>query len=113
MLVGLRIVVAANNDSAREAAEAMSEAGAAITIVDSRLDADTSRRPKSGSAGRTHARKVERGRRGDLANGADDPADRVLVSGGLTRPSIGLPGRGKLVWNEGLAAFTPAQPVAA
>ena len=113
VLAGQRIVVAANNDSAREAAEAMAEAGAAITIVDSRPDvrygATAEVRP-----GRTiaaaHGRNAVEGV--TLDDGAVVPADCVLVSGGWT-PTLHLfcQARGKLAWSEALAAFTPANPV--
>ncbi len=112
---GARIVVATNNDSARDAAGALAEAGAAVTIVDSRREA----RGVYGAsfdvrAGRSIA--AARGRnaveRVTLDDGAILAADCVLVSGGWT-PTLHLfcQARGKLAWSEALAAFTPANPV--
>ncbi len=113
VLAGERIVVATNNDSAREAAEALAEAGAAVTIVDSRqghsggglFDVKPGR-SIAAAKGRNAVESVR------LDDGAVLPADCVLVSGGWT-PTLHLfcQARGKLAWNEALAAFAPASPV--
>ena len=49
MLVGRRVVVATNNDSAYEVASALAEAGADVTLVDIRRDG-TPATPANGSA---------------------------------------------------------------
>ncbi len=113
VVTGARIVVATNNDSAREAAGALAEAGAAVTIVDSRRDhgggAAFDVRPGRTIAAAHGRNAVERV---TLDDGAVLAADCVLVSGGWT-PTLHLfcQARGKLAWSEALAAFIPANPV--
>jgi len=75
MLIGDRVVVAANNDSAYPVAAALREAGAAVTIVGvSRMDGFESK-----SLGRTFDRIWF----GSLASGADAPAAAVGASAAL------------------------------
>ncbi|QPC89351.1 sarcosine oxidase subunit alpha family protein [Mesorhizobium sp. INR15] len=115
VLVGSRIVVATNNDSAYEAAEAISRVGAEVTLVDIRSE---------GMPATPANVRLVKGRSLASANGKlrvdgvtlDDGtrlnADCVLVSGGWT-PTIHLFGqaKGKLAWSEARAAFLPGDPV--
>lgn len=115
VLVGRRVVVATNNDSAYEVAEAIAEAGAEVTLVDIRRDgmpaAPATIRLSKGRAlasatGRLRVEGVT------LDDGTRLDADCVLVSGGWT-PTIHLFGqaKGKLAWSEARAAFLPGNPV--
>lgn len=115
ILVGRRIVVATNNDSAYEVSGALAEAGAAVTLVDLRRDAfpprpDNVRRLEGRSV--LSARGTMRVAGVTLDDGTQLEADCVLVSGGWT-PTVHLfcQARGKLAWNEARAAFLPGDPV--
>ncbi|RWO84220.1 sarcosine oxidase subunit alpha family protein [Mesorhizobium sp.] len=115
VLVGRRIIVATNNDSAYEVAGALAEAGAEVRLVDIRRNGTP--------AARANARLIK-GRSLASASGKlrvdgvtlDDgtrfDADCVLVSGGWT-PTIHLFGqaKGKLAWSDARAAFLPGDPV--
>jgi len=115
VLVGRRIIVATNNDSAYEVAGALTEAGADVTLVDCRQDG-TPAAPEGVSrmAGRlvAEARGKMRVEGAVLDDGTMLEADCVAVSGGWT-PTIHLfcQARGKLVWSETQAAFLPGGPV--
>ncbi|TPN56239.1 MULTISPECIES: sarcosine oxidase subunit alpha family protein [unclassified Mesorhizobium] len=115
VLVGRRIVVATNNDSAYEVAEAVAEAGADVTLVDIRRDGmpatPASVRVLKGRALASASGKL-RVEGVTLDDGSRLDADCVLVSGGWT-PTIHLFGqaRGKLAWSEARAAFLPGDPV--
>ncbi|MFA6155821.1 FAD-dependent oxidoreductase, partial [Mesorhizobium sp.] len=115
VLVGRRVVVATNNDSAYEVAGALAEAGADVTLVDVRRDGmpDTPARVRL-VKGRALARASGRLRVEGVTLDDDTRlgADCVLVSGGWT-PTIHLFGqaRGKLAWSEQRAAFLPGDPV--
>ena len=115
VLAGTRIVVATNNDSAYGVAGALAEAGAEVTLVDCR-DAPSAIVPADVRVLTGRAVAAARGRNGvegvRLHGTTDLPADCVLVSGGWT-PTVHLfsQAKGKLVWNEGLAAFVPGTPV--
>ncbi|MFZ5675108.1 MAG: sarcosine oxidase subunit alpha family protein [Pseudomonadota bacterium] len=113
--VGRRIVVATNNDGAYEVAEALAEAGAAVTLADMRRQALPSApkgvavmpgRMTASAQGRSRVESVT------LDDGTKLAADSVLVSGGWT-PTIHLfcQARGKLAWSEKRAAFLPGDPV--
>ena len=112
VLVGRRIVVATNNDSAYPVAEALAEAGAEVAIVDSRADGPAT--PLEvlrsaeilGVAGRS-------GVTGVTVGGRARPADALLLSGGWT-PTVHLymQARGKLRYDESLAALAPSVEVA-
>ncbi|MBZ9965935.1 sarcosine oxidase subunit alpha family protein [Mesorhizobium sp. BR1-1-2] len=115
VLAGRRIVVATNNDSAYEVAEAAAEAGADVTLVDSRRDGMPAAlgkvrmlegRALTAAAGKLRVQGVT------LDDGTRLDADCVLVSGGWT-PTIHLFGqaKGKLAWSEARAAFLPGDPV--
>jgi sarcosine oxidase subunit alpha len=113
VLVGRRIVVATNNDSAYEVAAALAEAGADVTLVDIRRDGmPTTKarlikgRPIASASGKLRVEAVT------LDDGTKLDCDCVLVSGGWT-PTIHLFGqaRGKLAWSETSAAFLPGDPV--
>ena len=115
VLVGRRLVVATNNDSAYEVAGALAQAGADVTLVDVRRDG-TPATPASVRliAGRsvTAARGGLRVEGVALDDGTRLDADSVLISGGWT-PTIHLFGqaKGKLAWSEARAAFVPGDPV--
>ncbi|MBZ9743144.1 MULTISPECIES: sarcosine oxidase subunit alpha family protein [unclassified Mesorhizobium] len=113
VLAGRRIVVATNNDSAYEVAEAVADAGAEVTLVDIRRDdtPDAKVRTIKGRALASAAGKL-RVEGVTLDDGTRLDADCVLVSGGWT-PTIHLFGqaRGKLAWSEARAAFLPGDPV--
>ncbi|KQU69757.1 (2Fe-2S)-binding protein [Aminobacter sp. DSM 101952] len=115
VLVGRRVVVATNNDSAYEVAGALAEAGADVTLVDSRKDG-TPAVPEGVSlvAGRrvAAARGKMRVEGAVLDEGTLLDADCLVVSGGWT-PTIHLfcQARGKLAWSEAQAAFLPGDPV--
>ena len=115
---GERVVLATNNDSIYEVAEALSAAGATCTVVDSRANsarADEARAAgidvRGGESidaalGRSH---VESAR---LVSGATLPADLIAVAGGWT-PLIHLycHARGKPRWSDAIAAFVPGADV--
>ncbi|MBZ9773707.1 sarcosine oxidase subunit alpha family protein [Mesorhizobium sp. CO1-1-8] len=115
VLVGRRIVVATNNDSAYEVAVALAEAGAEVTLVDIRRDG-TPATPANVRLATGRALASASGRlRVDGVTLDDDTrldADCVLVSGGWT-PTIHLFGqaKGKLAWSDARAAFLPGDPV--
>ncbi|MEP9371941.1 sarcosine oxidase subunit alpha family protein [Mesorhizobium sp. KR1-2] len=115
VLVGRRIVVATNNDSAYEVAVALATAGADVTLVEIRKNA----LPAAPSgvkllAGRTlvSARGGMRVEGVTLDDGTSLAADSVVVSGDWT-PTVHLfcQARGKLAWDETRAAFLPGDPV--
>ena len=113
VLVGRRIVVATNNDSAGEVAGALSAAGAEVVLVDLRRDATAPAGVKL-LAGRAilSARGRMRVEGVTLDDGTSLAADSVVISGGWT-PTVHLfcQARGKLAWHESRAAFLPGDPV--
>jgi sarcosine oxidase, subunit alpha len=107
VLVGKRIVVATNNDSAYAAAEALAEAGADAEILDSRSSGPACSLPvKHGAAieGVIGTRSVEALRVG----GRTRDCDALLLSGGWS-PTVHLyaQARGRLRYDEPRAAFVP------
>ncbi|WP_378941281.1 sarcosine oxidase subunit alpha family protein [Mesorhizobium sp. ANAO-SY3R2] len=113
VLVGRRVVVATNNDSAYEAAAALAEAGADVTLVEMRKDG----MPAAPAGVKLLAGRLVASARGKmrvegvvLDDGTALGADSVIISGGWT-PTIHLfcQARGKLAWSE--AAFLPGDPV--
>jgi sarcosine oxidase subunit alpha len=113
VLVGRRIVVATNNDSAYEVAAALAEAGADVTLVDIRRDGMPTTKVRlikgralASASGKLRVDGVT------LDDGTRLDVDCVLVSGGWT-PTIHLFGqaKGKLAWSEARAAFLPGDPV--
>ena len=112
VLVGKRIVVATNNDSAYPAAEALAEAGAEVEILDTRADGPPSRLKVTrgaGIEGVIGARGVEAVR----AGGQTRDCDALLLSGGWS-PTVHLyaQARGRLRYDEALAALAPIGGVA-
>ena len=109
--VGRRVVVATNNGLAYEAAAALAQAGAEVTVIDQRADAPATDLPRI--AGRIGAvlgrRSVEAVQ---LASGQRIEADAVLVSGGHT-PTVHLycQAQGRLRWDEGIQGFVPDRKV--
>ena len=101
VLVGKRIVVATNNDSAYPVAEALAEAGAEVEILDTRADGPPSRlKVTRGAAieGVIGARGVEAVR----AGGQTRDCDALLLSGGWS-PTVHLyaQARGKSALRRG------------
>ncbi len=111
VLVGRRIAIATNNDSAYPAAEALAEAGAEVEILDTRADGPTTKLRVlrgveiEGVVGRSSVTGVKVG-------GATLSADTLLLSGGWT-PTVHLAmqARGRLHYDESLAALVPAGEV--
>jgi sarcosine oxidase subunit alpha len=111
-LVGRRIAVATNNDSAYIVAEALEAAGADVQVVDTRADAPEAKlRVLRGAVieGVVGSSGVE----GVRIGGATRSADTLLLSGGWT-PTVHLyaQARGKLRYDDQLAALVPASEVA-
>ncbi|MBY5268494.1 sarcosine oxidase subunit alpha family protein [Spiribacter salinus] len=120
---GRNAVVFTNNDSAYATALALADAGAKVTVADSRPTpsdaAETARaagisvRPGQlvcGTQGRQRIAKVTLRPAHDVAAGQDTlPCDLLAVSGGWN-PSVHLHShaRGQLTWREDLASFVPA-----
>ena len=100
VLVGERIVLAANNSRGLSVADALREAGASVTVADLRdgatLDA-------------VHGAK---GVEAVTVSGRRTKADCLLVSGGFT-PTVHLfcQAKGKLRYDDAIAAFVPGDPV--
>jgi len=116
VLVGERVVVATNNDSAYAVAAALNEAGAAVTIVDCR-EAATRIEAAAGVELRQGERVTQAEGRGAvraarLASGETIEADALLVSGGFD-PTVQLycQAKGRTVWDERLLAFVPGAAV--
>jgi len=112
VLVGRRIAVATNNDSAYAVAEALAEAGAEVEIFDTRAEGPatglrvTRSAEIDGVAGRSGVTGVK-------AAGQTRPADALLLSGGWT-PTVHLymQAHGELRYDETLAALVPSAEVA-
>lgn len=114
VLPGERIVVATNNSTGAEVAQAMARAGATVTLVDRRSHAA----PPDGVAFRAGAGvRAALGRDRVtgvvLGDGTAIECDCVLVSGGFTA-SIHLyaQARGRLSWDERRLSFVPGADVA-
>ena len=107
VLVGKRVVVATNNDSAYAVAEALAEAGAEVEIVDTRASGVASTlRVTHGAAieGVIGTRSVEAVRIG----GRTHDCDALLLSGGWS-PTVHLyaQARGRLRYDETRVALVP------
>ena len=107
VLVGKRVVVATNNNSAYPVAEALAEAGAEVEIVDTRTSGLASTlRVTHGAAIESviGTRSVETVR----AGGRTYDCDALLLSGGWS-PTVHLyaQARGRLLYDEGRAALVP------
>jgi sarcosine oxidase subunit alpha len=112
VLVGKRVVVATNNDSAYAVAGALAEAGAEVEIVDTRVAGPPSQLTVTRSAaveGVIGTRSVEGARFG----GRTHDCDALLLSGGWS-PTVHLyaQARGKLRYDEARAALVPVGGVA-
>ncbi len=107
VVAGRRVVVATNNGIALEAARALAEAGADVTLVDQRDNPAATDLPVI----RDRIRKAI-GRRAvtglELDSGRHLDADAILVSGGYT-PTVHLwcQAQGKLRWDESIQGFVP------
>jgi sarcosine oxidase subunit alpha len=111
VLVGRRVAVATNNDSAHEVAQALARAGAWVCLLDERTDANvpagmpcevrTGRRVTA-AEGRARVRAVR------LDDGTRLEVDALLVSGGWT-PTVHLlaQSREQIAWSEPHQAFLP------
>ncbi|UVC09726.1 sarcosine oxidase subunit alpha family protein [Rhizobium sp. TH2] len=116
VVVGREIVIAANNSSGLEVAEALAATGTRVLLIDSRADAPAPATPGIRMlAGR---RIVEAQGKMEvtgvvLDDGSHIACDAVLASGGWT-PTIHLYGqsRGKLRWDEPLQTFVPGTEIA-
>mgnify|MGYP001243345780 FL=1 len=111
LLVGGRIVVATNNDKAYGVARALAEAGAQVTVADTRDRPAAQLAEGLSVLAGAHVAGVE-GRAGVEAvrvGARRIEADCLLVSGGFT-PTIHLhaQAKGRLRYEETLAAFLPA-----
>ena len=107
VMVGRRIAIATNNDSAYPAAEALAEAGAEVEIFDVRPNPPSTTLKVSLAVelqGVVGAAGVE----GVQVSGERRSADALLLSGGWT-PTVHLyaQARGKLRYDEALAALVP------
>jgi sarcosine oxidase, subunit alpha len=107
VLIGKRVLVATNNDSAYAVAEALAEAGAAVEIVDTRASglACTLRVTHSAAVeGVVGTRSVEAVRVGERSR----DCDALLLSGGWS-PTVHLyaQARGRLRYDETRAALLP------
>ena len=100
ILVGERVVLAANNSQALVVADALREAGARVVVADLR------------AGERVDAVHGASGVEAVTISGKRIDADCLLLSGGYT-PTIHLfcQARGKLRYDEALAALVPAAPV--
>jgi sarcosine oxidase subunit alpha len=112
VLVGQRVVVATNNDSAYAVAEALAEAGAEVEIADTRAEGPACRLRVTHSAaieGVSGAKGVEMVR----IAGRTHECDALLLSGGWS-PSVHLyaQARGRLRYDEARAALVPVGGVA-
>jgi sarcosine oxidase subunit alpha len=112
VLVGKRIVVSTNNDSAYPVAEALAEAGAEIELADMRADGPASQLPV------THGAMIEgilgtKGVEAVRVGGRALECDALVLSGGWS-PTVHLyaQARGRLRYDEKLAALVPAGGVA-
>lgn len=114
VVAGRDVVVATNNSSAYEAARALSEAGAKVTLVDYRPDETPRRSDFAVIQGQTvsAARGKNRVEAIELSDGTRLRADSVLVSGGYS-PTVHLfcQAQGKLAWSDEKLAFIPGDPV--
>ncbi len=101
VLVGENIVLAANNDKALGIADALRQAGAEVTVADTRTGAAID--AVHGKAG------VE----AVTVSGRRVAADCLLVSGGFT-PTVHLfcQAKGRLRFDDAIAAFVPGDAVA-
>jgi sarcosine oxidase subunit alpha len=107
VLIGQRVVVATNNDSAYPVAEALAEAGAEVEIVDTRASGPSCQlKVTRGAAieGVVGAKGVEGVRIGGRRHGCD----ALLLSGGWS-PTVHLyaQARGRLRYDEARAALVP------
>jgi sarcosine oxidase, subunit alpha len=107
VLVGRRLVVATNNDSAYAVAEALAEAGAEVQIADTRASGPSCQLKVTRGAGIDGvigAKGVEAVRIG----GQTHDCDALLLSGGWS-PTVHLyaQARGRLRYDEALAALIP------
>jgi sarcosine oxidase, subunit alpha len=111
VLVGKRVAVATNNDSAFPVADALAEAGAEVEIFDSRADGPPAKVPTTRGIsieGVLGARGVE----GVRVAGRRHGCDALLLSGGWT-PTVHLyaQARGRLRYDGVRAALVPKDEI--
>ena len=105
---GREILLATNSNAATPVAQALTEAGARVTLIDSRPDAFD----VAGIAQRKGARITEapgrRGVTGAVVNGRPIACDTILCAGGIT-PTVHLwcQAGGKLNWDAGRDMLLP------
>ena len=114
VLVGERIVVATNNDKAYRVATALAEAGARVTVADTRPNGSF---PPADGIEILHGAGIDgvsgsRGVEGVTVSGRKIEADCLLTSGGFT-PTVHLfcQAKGRLRLDEAISAFVPGDPV--
>nr|MBP7491798.1 (2Fe-2S)-binding protein [Rhodoferax sp.] len=132
VLPGQRAVIFTNNDQGYDAAFALKDAGATVTVVDARAtpDGDRSARARqqgieilaghvvveaSGGKAITGVNLYKLNSQGELAGAAGSrPCDLLAMSGGFS-PVIHLhcQSSSKPVWNEEQSSFLPGKPVQA
>lgn len=114
VLVGERVVVATNHDRAYAVALALHEAGARVTIADTRPRGTLPMRDGIEVVHNATLDAVDgnRGVEAVTVSGRRLDADCLLTSGGYT-PTVHLfcQAKGKLRFDETLAAFVPGDPV--
>jgi sarcosine oxidase subunit alpha len=114
VLVGQRIVVAANNDKAHGVAAALAEAGARVLVADTRQSGSLPSRDgvEVVRAASIDAVSGARGVSSVTISGRPVEADCLLTSGGFT-PTVHLfcQARGRLRFDAAIAAFVPGDPV--
>ncbi len=111
VLIGKRVAIATNNDSAYAVADALAEAGAEVEILDTRAAGPPSQLNVTRGAaieGVVGTRGVEAVR----AHGRTRDCDALLLSGGWT-PTVHLyaQARGRLRYDQAIAALAPASAI--
>jgi sarcosine oxidase subunit alpha len=109
VLPGQRILVAGNNSSTHEVAQAMAAAGAEVTLVDRRPNAriDGLRCLAGRSIARATGRRAVTG--AVLDDGTRLDCDCILVSGGFTATiHLFAQAKGKLLWDDRRLSFVPS-----
>ncbi|MDJ0822855.1 MAG: 2Fe-2S iron-sulfur cluster-binding protein [Paracoccaceae bacterium] len=105
---GKRILLATACDSSLPVAQALAQAGAEVTLIDSRPEAPETDGIPQITGARIKAALGRRGVTGAMVNGKDMPCDTILCAGGMT-PSVHLwcQAGGKLDWDDGRDMLLP------
>ncbi|MGM0562570.1 MAG: sarcosine oxidase subunit alpha family protein [Pseudomonadota bacterium] len=114
ILVGQKVVIATNNDTAYPVASALAEAGAEVVLADLRSEAQAALPDNVKALMETsvHAVEGKASVEGVILNGQRHEADCLLIAGGFT-PSVHLhcQAKGRLHYREDILAFVPDEPV--